>query len=261
QLAMDESRLRSTQFLAPCVPAGQVRTRLAGLVYRFTPQSRDLEGWGLFQPLDAQFVEQVGLPNLAQIEQYLSRFLPLRLRLSHRLRDCTWLAYPGNEADMHQRLGWVKPVVVHLVSAAGQFEQVISRWDGSSFWFEALDRRAEPAIAAQLQQALKQCTRVEDLNFKGLTPEMRTAYNLATQQLDAFSPQKQDQKRLQAALKIGGGELQQCQDQGDYWTVDWVTTTGEHHVSAIAKSDLTVISAGICLDGGDRHLWPQKPNG
>lgn len=53
---------------------------------------------------------------------------------------------------------------------------------------------------------------------------------------------------------MGGGELQQFHDRGDYWTVDWTTTDGVRHSSAIAKSELTVISSGICLSGRDRDF-------
>ncbi len=37
QIASAETQLRSTQFLAPCVKGGRVRTRVAGMVYTFTP--------------------------------------------------------------------------------------------------------------------------------------------------------------------------------------------------------------------------------
>jgi hypothetical protein len=45
--------------------------------------------------------------------------------------------------------------------------------------------------------------------------------------------------------------LRQHQDRGDYWLVTWATPDGEVHTSAIAKHDLTVLSAGICLSDRD----------
>jgi hypothetical protein len=53
---------------------------------------------------------------------------------------------------------------------------------------------------------------------------------------------------------MGGGELREFRDRGDFWQVEWETGDGERHTSAIAKGDLTVISSGICLSGGDRHF-------
>ncbi len=54
QIAGAEAQLRSTQFLAPCVKGGRVRTRVARMVYTFTPKPRQFEGWGIFQPTDEQ---------------------------------------------------------------------------------------------------------------------------------------------------------------------------------------------------------------
>lgn len=39
--------------------------------------------------------------------------------------------------------------------------------------------------------------------------------------------------------------------------VEGLTAAGELHASAIAKRDLTVLSAGIRLDGEDRRFDPQ----
>ncbi|MDX2232056.1 MAG: hypothetical protein NW220_20650 [Leptolyngbyaceae cyanobacterium bins.349] len=87
-----------------------------------------------------------------------------------------------------------------------------------------------------------------------MTPEMRSLYELATQQIEEFAQPQRDEKRLRQALKLGGGELHQFQDRGDYWTVDWTTSDGVRHTSAIAKDDLTVVSSGICLSGRDRDF-------
>jgi hypothetical protein len=95
---------------------------------------------------------------------------------------------------------------------------------------------------------------VEDLQMKGVTPELRSLYALIAQRTEGFAQPHQDEKRLRQALKLGGGELNQFQDRGDYWTVDWTTADGTRHTSAIAKDDLTVVSSGICLSGRDRDF-------
>jgi len=86
-----------------------------------------------------------------------------------------------------------------------------------------------------------------------MTPEIKTLYDLVTQKTEGF-PQQADEKRLKKALKLGGGNLQEFQDRGEYWTVHWTTTDGEEHTSAIAKNDLTVVSSGICLSGRDHDF-------
>ncbi len=257
QLAAQEQQLFSTQFLAPCVRGGLVRTKVAAIVYTFTPQPRNFEGWGIFQPINEKVAAVVEEPTLPQVGKYLQHLKPLRLRLAHALQQQTWLAYPVSVGDMQQRWGTAKPVPVNLVTDSGQFETVVARWDGCSWWFDESDRRADPLVADKLTEHLKKVTPLEELHFKGITPEMRTVYDLVTQQTKEFSAyrqQKQDETRLRQALKLGGGELQSFRNRQDNWWVEWTTADGERHTSAIAKNDLTVVSAGICLSGQDQNF-------
>jgi hypothetical protein len=256
-ISRQEDQLRSTQFVAPCVRGGQVKAKVAGLVYTFTPDPQDFEGWGVFLPLDEKIAGVVEEADLHLITEYLKLLKPARLRLVHSLRGRTWLAYPVNESDARQRWGAPRPVMVHLVSDAADFEQIIARWDGSAFWFEDVDRRADPEIADLLRKALRDVTLPDALHFKGITPEMRVVYNLATQQSAEFQPlvqRRRDEERISNALRMAGGSLQQFHERGDYWIVEWTTSDGELHTSAIARRDLTVISAGICLSGRDRDF-------
>jgi hypothetical protein len=36
--------------------------------------------------------------------------------------------------------------------------------------------------------------------------------------------------------------------------VEWTTSEGLRHTSAVTKTDLTVVSSGICLSGRDRDF-------
>jgi hypothetical protein len=254
QIAQDEAQLQSTQFLAPCIKGRRVRTRVAGMVYTFTPVPQTFEGWGIFQPLNPQTAKLIEAADLPQIAAYLEHLPSIRLWLANRLQKQTWLAYPVNAADMRQRFQGVRPVRVHLVTEGHVFDQVIARWGGNACWFEDIDRRADPMVSEQLRAALKIFTPVEELQFKGITPEMRSLYELVMQRTEGFPQPQRDEQRLRQALKIGGGQLVQFQDRGEYWTVDWTTADQTPHTSAIAKDDLTVVSSGICLSGRDRDF-------
>jgi hypothetical protein len=155
RIASAEAQLQSTPFLAPCVKGGRVRTRVAGMVYTFTPKPQSFEGWGIFQTIDSQIATLMEDADLPQITAYLQQLQPIRLRLAYCLQHQTWLAYPVNEADMRQRFKVVRPVLVHLVTEGVSFEQILARWNGNSCWFEDLDRRADPEIAENLQAALQ----------------------------------------------------------------------------------------------------------
>ena len=291
QIAAQEAQLRETQFLAPCVRGGRVRTSVANIIHTFTPQPNDFEGWGIFQPVDEKTVEVVDEPNLPQLADYLKLLKPMRLRLAYVLQEQSWLAYPINESDMQQRLGVAKPVPVHLVTEASAFEAIIARFDGSAWWFDEIDRRAEPQPGERLREQLRQDTIPENVCFPGMTPEMHTVYHLALQQTEPYQQRvehqrqvreqrerqgeqrqvqreqrgktrgrrhrhiaNREERRLRDALHMGGGELRDFRDRGDFWQVEWTTRNGEHHTSAISKNDLTVISSGICLSGGDRNF-------
>jgi hypothetical protein len=252
QLADRETQLRSHPILAPCLKGGKIRTRIQGLIYEFVAKPRNFEGWGLFYPLDNRSAMLSQDAEIWQIDEYLKRLPKLRLRLVYPLKNQTWLAYPVNEGDMRQRFGIVKPIAIHLVSNSAAFEVVIARKMGASYWFETIDRKADPEHTEALQQGIQTLIPPSDLKFSGLTPEMRSVYELVVQRTAGFP--SSDEKRLRDALQTGGGQLDRFQDGGEYWTVHWRTGDGDEHTSAICKKDLTVMTAGICLDGLDRDF-------
>ncbi len=182
---------------------------------------------------------------------------PLRLFLAYQLQGQTWLAYPTNESDSKQRFGFAKPVAIYLVTDGAMFEQIIARLDGSSWWFEDVERRGAPLALEELRKALKNITPPKEVRFKGITPEMKIVYDIVARQQEELikkMQQQRNEKRLREALAMGGGTLQNFRDRSTYWQVEWITRDGEHHTSAIDKNDLTVVSAGICLSGGVQHF-------
>jgi len=252
KVAAQEQKLAETRFFAPRVAGGPVRTRVAGLVYTFACEPADFQGWGVFQALDerrAQLEEEAALP---QIAAYLELLKPRRAVLAFPLQGRSWLACTD------------RPVVVHLVEDAARFDQVVARTDGNAFWFEDLDRRADPAQAERMREALEAPMAPETLRIPNLTPLERMAYEVAygqryprprpTPHPRPSARPVSDEARLRNALRAGGGELNRYTDRDDHYTVEWTDSRGEHHSSAISKDQLTVLSAGICLDGYDRDF-------
>ena len=131
------------------------------------------------------------------------------------------------------------------------------RWDGGNWWFEEIDRRADPLLAEQLRKALVKLTPLKQLAWPGLTPETRATYGLAREQVKESREKIQhnrDEARLRNALRVGGGALSQFRDRGEHWLVEWRARDGARHHSAISKKDFTVISSGICLSGRDNDF-------
>ncbi|TAH23706.1 MAG: hypothetical protein EAZ10_12715, partial [Oscillatoriales cyanobacterium] len=138
QLAAQEGELLDTQFLAPCVRGGRVRTKICGMIYTFQLQQRNFEGWAILEAINNKIAAVVEEPSLPQVAEYLQLLVPIRLQLARVLQGQSWLTYPVNESDAKQRVGFAKPVAVHLVSESSQFEQIVARWDGNCLWFEEI---------------------------------------------------------------------------------------------------------------------------
>ncbi len=242
------SKLAQTEFLAPCVKSGRVRVRIDGLIYDFQISPRDFTGWGIFMPANEREAKLIRKASTANVGNYLRLFPAFRMRLSIQLDKSTWLAYPTNESDARQRLGSAQPMLVRLVDGGAQFDQVVGRWDGAALWFEELDRKESPRVAERLRSAL--AARLKEPVFTGLTPEMRACYTIAFTRQEQ-EREKTDEERLRDALGLAGGSLESFIDMGDYWNVSWQTSDGIEHTSAILKTDMTVLSSGVCLSDRD----------
>ncbi|MGB1204462.1 MAG: hypothetical protein ACPG5B_02380 [Chitinophagales bacterium] len=263
--AKAEAKLQNTLFIAPCLLDAFVQTKVNHIIYTFALQQNDFEGFGIFKPLNAKIAKFEQAATDEQIETYLKQFRKIRLLLIAHLQGNTWLAYPTNESEAQQHLGIAKPIVVHLVAFGRELQQIVARYDGKNFWFEAEDTQADFFAIDDLREALQNYLLLEQLEIKGITPEMKTVYEMLLRksvekmlQQNNFhengSQLPSDKKRLERALTIGGGSLQSFTDRGDCWTVEWKTTTGETHSSLIDKKDLRVLSSGICLSDQDERF-------
>lgn len=252
-----EERLRETRFLAPRVAGGEVRTRVDGMVCTFKADPIGFEGWGIFKAQSDTVATLEEKASLPRVTSYLKLFKPFRVHLVQPLGGMTWLAYPVNAGDAKQRIGRVGPMKVHLVVQGRAFEQALCRWDGFSLWFEKRDNKGNPKAPGVLAKALRTLVPAEELDLPGCTPELRAAYRIVLEQSEAFAAKRRvrcSEERLRKALALGGGELRSFVDQGEYWTTHWTTGDGQHHTSAIHKSDLTVMSAGVCLSDEDEKF-------
>jgi hypothetical protein len=263
-LVAREEALRGERFLAPCVGGGEVRVSLDGLVCAFRPRPRDFEGWGIFKPVDDATAEACEEATLPQVAGYLKLLKPLRVRLAEPLRRRTWLAYPANVEGASGLSGAGGELCVHLVSEGARFEQVIAYTDGCNTFYGEPDRRADARIAERMRKLLRQGVEPQDIDLKGMTPEMRAVYASATEFAPEFGHVRRrrkaerakqlEEKRLRDALALNGGRLVGYEDDEENWRVVWQTRGGEEHVSTVARRDLTVVSAGICLSGYDSNF-------
>lgn len=258
KMASAEDAFLAAEFLAPVLPGGRVRVRIAGLVCTLRVTGRVEPGWAILKPLSMDRARVVAEPSLRQVRDYLALFPALRMLLLARARNY-WLALPAHRGD--RRIQVEGPVRVHLALGVEPFQQVIARFDGAAFWFQELDRRRSPAVAAYLRDELRAGTAVDHLHKATLTAEERETYHLAWEaarraaeaQRQAAKAARRDrvEMRLAGALAHAGAELVSYIEQADAYAVAY-TVDGRTHRSLVRKDDLTVMAAGVCLSGGDR---------
>lgn len=253
RLARAEEQFLSSEFLAPVLRGGEVRVRIAGIACRLRVAPSDFEGWGVFRPTSHASARLARPAGLAERRQYLRLFPLVRLVLCCR-EDPHWLALPAHQGDRRFRIEGLAPV--HLVEEAELFEVVQTRFDGANFWFEGVDARRDPAAAAYLREALNGLVPPDELARPGLTPEERTAYAVNYCRKEEVRRQAEAERtegRIRDALAHGGAELVGYLERRDSYRVTY-EIGGQRHVSAVAKDDLTVQAAGICLSGQDRRF-------
>jgi hypothetical protein len=244
-----EEAFLNAEFLAPVLPGGWVRVWVAGLVCTLRVTNDAEPGWAILKPLSLERAKVIDTPSLRQIRDYLALFPAVKLVLVARAGK-DWLALPAHRGDTRFRIAG--PVRVHLATGVEPFQQIVARFDGAHFWFQEVDRRRSPAIAAYLREALAAETPPDELHKPTLTAEERDAYRLTYQAIEA-ARRDQVEMRLADALAHAGAELASYIEREDAYTVIF-TVDGRTHRSTVRKDDLTVMVAGICLAGQDRRF-------
>ncbi len=244
-----ENHFLNTEFIAPVLPQGQVRVRIAGVICTLQVKGNPKPGWAFLKPLSFDQAEICGKPGLGQIKAYLELFPAVRLILLTRARhyQTAWPAYSDDS-----RFASKKAVRVFLAESAELFCQIKTRFDGVQFWFQETDRQRNPSVAAYLRAALAKTTKPVDLHKATLTKNEREAY---TRVFEAVSAARRDtgEMRLSHALAHSGARLASYIERENAYTVSF-EIDGYHHRSTVRKDDLSVLSAGICLDGQDRRF-------
>ncbi len=248
RLAVAEERFRHREFLAPALPGGVVSVRLEGIVCRMR-LAGDFRGWGVFRPTGSATATLVRPATLAEQRRYLDLFPRRRVILCHGVSN-SWQAWPAHHGD--RRFGDPALLPVQMVEEAQPFDVAETRFDGLQAWFEQLDPRADPRVAAYLRERLEAMTPPEQVARRGLSGEERAAYRvLFALRQEATRDRTED--RLRSALAHAGAELLGYVERKDGFRVQY-SVDGQRHQSVVNKDDLSLQLAGICLSGEDQHF-------
>ena len=245
-LARDEAALAGQEFLAPLTQGGRARLRLRGLICELAVADAR-PGWWLCRAQDAAHAVIIGEALPWQSGDYLALWPELRLVLLEPLQHGSWLALPYNASDAMQRFGLAGPIVVRLVEGGQLFERIVGRVEAGAVWYDAPDRRADPAKAEVLRAALAGTHDIREI--AGLGEGERAAFTLLANRHAIHS---RTDRQLRTALAIGGATLVGYELAGELLRVTW-ERDGRRSVTLLTP-DLAVVSAGICLSGQDGHF-------
>jgi hypothetical protein len=248
KLADQEKQLVGSTFLAPVIAGGKVRLRLNGIICELEVDKSVEEGWAIMEVesmAKARFKERA---SISLISQYLKLFPKVRLVMLGRF-DSHWWAVAASGGQQQLQLNG--PVPVNLAGKVSAFDTVYARFDGGNIWFENNDRRRDPSVARQLREALANEVDPAQLHVKGMTPQERLTYKMLwlDKHEDADAP-KDDSTRIAEALTHAGARLDAFwyDASGQEASVRFVRD-GRTHVIQIRPNDLSVVSAGVCLQG------------
>jgi hypothetical protein len=250
RLEAAERAFLAREVLAPVLRGRGVGVRIAGIVCTLRVEDPAFDGWAVLRPLATDRAQIVRPARLGEMRAYLHLFPAVRLIALAR-HDRTWQALPASAGDSRLRIEG--PVPVGLVEeGVHPFETLVARFDGRFFWYERRDGRRNPALAGYLREALGARVPPAALRRPGLSREERAAYALVHEATER-AERSADDVRLAAALAHANARLLAFIERGDTFTVTYAIGTARQ-TSTVRKSDLTVLTAGICLAGRDRDF-------
>jgi hypothetical protein len=210
-------------------------------------------GWYICQMLDARRAALVDVAQPWQRGAYLALWPALRLVLVEPLCGDDWVALAFNPADATQRFAISGPLVVRLVEGGQPFERVIGRVEGAAVWYDELDRRADPATAELLRDALAAGHALPSIG--GLGVGERASYALLIERRNAAAAAREAaraERRLRDALTVGGARLIGYEAGQDVLRVTW--ERDDQRSVTLVNADFDVVSAGVCLSGEDQRF-------
>jgi len=162
-----------------------------------------------------------------------------------------WLALPANLSDARQRGLPTEPFVAYLVmDNVAPFDQVALRTDGLNFWFDGIDTHALPWRAEQQRKQLDDMTEKP----KGTSPEEALAYAISLEQ-ERIKRMPSEEREMRHHLGLLGAALVSYQplQRGEGYMIRYRSQSdGERTVTI--STDFRVLSAGVCLAGGDENF-------
>jgi len=229
-------------FVAPVPEADTVRlfTLDNGIPYWFTVRNAE-PGWWELSPYADDKARLTRKANPSEFFPYLSQLPRYYVVALFRLSEHTWLCVPFNSADAHQR-GWkdAEPRPLHLIRhSVSPLDVVSARMMSSTLLYEDIDMRIQ-RVPPNTTDSKRAEWIIRQHRLKQEEEERKRA--LEEQKLTT-------EGRMKYQLGLAGAELMDWSERGEGLSVTWHRNGRTYNMTV--NRNLTIASAGICLDSTD----------
>lgn len=250
ELGEKEKKITDLEFVSPVFNGDTVVTNLDGLDYKFKIRKTD-PGWYRIRPSDHRRALIVGEADIEEREKYLNCLGKLRMTLTLRQGD-VFLALPDKNNKYQFPPNELLPVLL-FDDTVLDFDRILTRYDGTNFWFESIDAGNNPMKSDYLRASLEKFIDPKEIKFQDLALEEKLAYNIRTGFDKRFFENKKESS-IKDDVEHAGGRFIRFVERSDHYSVTY-NVDGDEFTSHISKdSKRMVIAAGICLNGNDQRF-------
>jgi hypothetical protein len=178
---------------------------------------------------------------MGEIHWYLKRLPRTRLTITRTTPD-VWGRVWGQSlwSTDEEKIYFPEPVLL--------FDTLVCACDGT-FFFQYKRSGDDPRIAHYLRESLEKGVSPNNIATYGLTPEQRAAYKLVCD-TSAEAAVTREKTRISDALHHAGAELKSYYERDGAYVINYDVDASQF--SSVVSKDLGIVTAGFCLDGGDR---------
>lgn len=256
-------------FVAPVVDATEVTAWIGRVSHTLSIDRPGEPGWWRFRASDFKRAEVDGRADIDEIDGYLRRLGRVMMVVAMRI-DGVYHGLPmkGNPHGLE----WSRLHPVFLTDdMVDDFDRVVCRYDGANLWYERVDVANDPTKAAYLRDMFEGPSDPESVRYPGLTFEERAVYSMRVS-LDREARERlrqrqaaerrrrieerrsQGERDIRSDVEHAGGVFLGFREKATQYEVTY-EVDGERYTSIVGKDSAhTVLSAGICLEGGDGNF-------
>lgn len=239
KLAQAEKDFKESEFVAPII-SSSVMVNIAGVILKYGVRPSNFQGWAILKPMASKLARVVGEPSTRLKNQYLEALPKFYFCV------CDVENNLGMITNSDNRISFAGPFKFFLSENIRLFDSIEVRFDGQNFLYYRRNRHAANRIVGRLQRLLDNNKQPKEVQYsKGYQEAYEYAFGKKQKELYGNK-----EYQIKSRIERAGGRYISFDDLGNNEVRVSYTVQGQIFNTTLNK-DLGVISAGICLSGGD----------